>query len=75
MEREYIFWRTGTGMLVFSVGFLLAWLVVLTVSPWLPDGAWVFVAAWSVVFVPFLRWADRADKQRLRRLRGRRYKA
>ena len=75
MEREYIFWRTGTGMLVFTVGFLLAPLVVLTIARWLPDGAWAFVGAWAVVFVPFLRLADRADKWRMRRLRARRYSA
>ena len=75
MEREYIFWRTGTGMPAFVAGFLVAPLVVLALTPWLPRGAWAFVGAWAVVFVPFLRWADRADKRRMRQLRARRYSA
>jgi hypothetical protein len=72
VEREYIFWRTGTGMLVFAAGFLLAPVFVLAIQPWLPDGPWSFLGAWSVVFVPFLRLADRMDERRLRRLRSRR---
>lgn len=73
MEREYIFWRTGTGMLVFTVGLVLAPLVVLATMPWLHAGAWGF--AWAVVFAPFLHFANRADRWRLRRLRARRYGA
>lgn len=75
MEREYIFWRTGTGMLVFMAGFLLAPLVVLLTIRWLPDDPWAFFAVWAVVFAPFLRLADRADKWRLRRVRARRHGA
>jgi hypothetical protein len=71
MEREYVFWRTGTGCAVFMIGMLVAPLALLAIWAWVPHSAATFVAIWGAVFAPILWLSNRVDRRRARRIAGR----
>jgi peptidoglycan/LPS O-acetylase OafA/YrhL len=72
MEREYIFFHTGAGLLILFVGILLSVFGVLFVIDWVPESKWIhilvillssIVAAWAAYRVD--EWSVKRRKRNL----------
>mgnify|MGYP000293312051 CR=1 FL=1 len=64
MEREYIYWRTGAGCLVFLLGGLVATLVAGAVAYWTSAHLFILFGIWAAIFFPFFNLSFRADGRR-----------
>lgn len=62
MEQQYIYWKTGTGCLVWVGGLVSATLVAVALIHWFALDVIVVVVAWLAVCVPFIPLSFRADR-------------
>ena len=62
MERKYVFYHTGLGLLTFTAGLIFVLFVLLSLMLWLPQSRWLHVVDLLVGPILIVWLAFRSEK-------------